>query len=373
MSDDPRTLGFLGGKPRVLRLGGMVKRDFKRRIVSIAGIDPVRLLGVEDRNLRLIEEHFDETVVVRGDEIIIAGSPRTIEQLTRVLERLIEIAGSGRSVTEGDVLTVIRGGKAEGEKIGALDDAIVYYSPVKRRSVVPRSVRQKEYVDAIRSHDVVFAIGPAGTGKTYLAIACALAALKDGAIERIFISRPVVEAGENLGFLPGDMQEKIEPYLRPIFDAFRDMIGQERVLKMIESGTLEIAPLAYMRGRTLNGSFAILDEAQNCTIGQMKMFLTRLGESSKAIVTGDVTQIDLADPGQSGLVAAREILDGVEGIVFVTFGEEDVVRHWLVRRIIRAFSAKSALLAARAERAPAAKESAAERAASSEAPPEKIE
>jgi phosphate starvation-inducible PhoH-like protein len=351
----------------------MVKRDFKRRIVSIAGIDPIRLLGVEDRNLRLIEEHFDENVVVRGDEIIIAGSPRTIEQLTRVLEKLIEIAGSGRSVTEGDVLTVIRGGKAEGEKIGVLDDAIVYYSPLKRRSVVPRSVRQKEYVDAIRSHDIVFAIGPAGTGKTYLAIACALAALKSGEIERIFISRPVVEAGENLGFLPGDMQEKIEPYLRPIFDAFRDMIGQERVLKMIESGALEIAPLAYMRGRTLDGSFAILDEAQNCTVGQMKMFLTRLGESSKAIVTGDITQIDLADPGQSGLVAAREILDGVEGIVFVTFGEEDVVRHWLVRRIIQAFSAKSASLAARVDRVPAAQESAAERAGGSGPPPEKIE
>jgi phosphate starvation-inducible PhoH-like protein len=351
----------------------MVKRDFKRRIVSIAGIDPVRLLGVEDRNLRLIEEHFDENVVVRGDEIIIAGSPRSIEQLTRVIEKLIEIAGSGRSVTEGDVLAVIRGGRVEGEKIGALDDAVVYYSPVRRRSVVPRSVRQKEYVDAIRSHDVVFAIGPAGTGKTYLAIACALAALKNGEIERIFISRPVVEAGENLGFLPGDMQEKIEPYLRPIFDAFRDMIGQERVLKMIEAGTLEIAPLAYMRGRTLNGSFAILDEAQNCTVGQMKMFLTRLGESSKAIVTGDVTQIDLADPGQSGLVAAREILDGVEGIVFVTFGEEDVVRHWLVRRIIRAFSAKSASLSARVDRDRPAQESGAEKADGSGAPPEKVE
>jgi phosphate starvation-inducible PhoH-like protein len=333
----------------------MAKRDFKRRVVSIAGIDPIRLLGVEDRNLRLIEEHFDEHVVVRGDEMIISGSPRRIEQLTRVLERLIELAGSGRSVTEGDVLTVIRGGAVESNAIGTLEDAVVYYSPVKRRSVVPRSVRQKEYVDAIRSHDIVFAIGPAGTGKTYLAIACALAALKNGEIERIFISRPVVEAGENLGFLPGDMQEKIEPYLRPIFDAFRDMIGQERVIKMIESGALEIAPLAYMRGRTLNGSFAILDEAQNCTIGQMKMFLTRLGESSKAIVTGDITQIDLADPGASGLVAAREILDGVEGIAFVTFGEEDVVRHWLVKRIIRAFSTKGAALAGRTSRGPAAR------------------
>jgi phosphate starvation-inducible PhoH-like protein len=328
----------------------MAKRDFKRRVVSIAGIDPIRLLGVEDRNLRLIEEHFDERVVVRGDEIIISGSPRRIEQLTRVFQRLIELAGSGRSITEADVLTVIRGGTMGYEKIGTLEDSVVFYSPVKRRSVVPRSVRQREYVEAIRSHDIVFAIGPAGTGKTYLAIASALAALKNGEIERIFISRPVVEAGENLGFLPGDMQEKIEPYLRPIFDAFRDTIGQERVIKMIGSGVLEIAPLAYMRGRTLNGSFAILDEAQNSTIGQMKMFLTRLGESSKAIVTGDITQIDLMDPATSGLVAVREILDGVEGIAFITFGEEDVVRHRLVKRIIRAFSTKAAALAAKSRR-----------------------
>ena len=327
-----------------------MKREFKRRVVSIAGIDPIKLLGVEDRNLRLIEEHFDERVVVRGDEIIISGLPRRIEQLTHVFERLIELAGSGRSITEGDVITVIRGETVESEKIGTFESSVVFYSPVKRRGVVPRSVRQKEYVDAIRSRDIVFAIGPAGTGKTYLAIACALAALKNGEIERIFISRPVVEAGENLGFLPGDMQEKIEPYLRPIFDAFRDMIGQERVVKMIESGALEITPLAYMRGRTLNGSVAILDEAQNTTIGQMKMFLTRLGESSKAIVTGDITQIDLADPAASGLVAVREILDGIEGIAFVTFTEEDVVRHRLVKRIIRAFSAKSAALAAKGPR-----------------------
>jgi phosphate starvation-inducible PhoH-like protein len=327
-----------------------VKREFKRRVVSIAGIDPIKLLGVEDRNLRLIEEHFDERVVVRGDEIIISGPPRRIDQLTRVFERLIELAGGGRSITEGDVITVIRGGTVEYEKMGTLESSVVFYSPLKRRGVVPRSVRQQEYVDAIRSRDIVFAIGPAGTGKTYLAIACALAALKNGEIERIFISRPVVEAGENLGFLPGDMQEKIEPYLRPIFDAFRDMVGQERVVKMIESGALEIAPLAYMRGRTLNGSVAILDEAQNSTIGQMKMFLTRLGESSKAIVTGDITQIDLADPASSGLVAVREILEGIEGIAFVTFTEEDVVRHWLVKRIIRAFSAKSAGLVQKAQR-----------------------
>jgi len=348
-----------------------VKRDFKRRVVSIAGIDPIKLLGVEDRNLRLIEEHFDEKVVVRGDEIIISGSPRRIEQLTRVLGRLIELAGSGRSVTEGDALTVIRGGTLDCDRIGTLEDAIVFYSSVKRRNVVPRSVRQKEYVDAIRCHDIVFSIGPAGTGKTYLAIACALAALKNGEIERIFISRPVVEAGENLGFLPGDMQDKIEPYLRPIFDAFRDMIGQERVMKMIESGVLEIAPLAYMRGRTFNGALAILDEAQNSTIGQMKMFLTRLGESSKAIVTGDITQIDLADPATSGLVVAREILDGVEGIAFVTFGEEDVVRHWLVKRIIRAFITKGASLAAKGARSSPGTGSAARDPDATGPPPEK--
>jgi len=329
-----------------------VKRDYKKRIVSIAGVDPIRLLGVGDRNLRLIEEHYDENVVVRGDEITISGSPRRVEELTGVLERLIEIAGSGRNVTEGDVVAVIRGGSAAAEKIGTLEERIVFYSPAKRRSIVPRSPHQKEYVEAIRDFDIVFAIGPAGTGKTYLAIACALAALKAGAIERIFISRPVVEAGENLGFLPGDMQEKIEPYLRPIFDSLRDMVGQERVVKMIESGAVEIAPLAYMRGRTLNGCFAILDEAQNSTIGQMKMFLTRLGENSKAIVTGDVTQIDLADPEKSGLVAVREILEGIEGIRFIVFGEEDVVRHWLVKRIIRAFSAKGPS-SARAAGAPA--------------------
>ncbi len=319
-----------------------MKRDYKRRLVSIAGIDPLLLLGVGDRNLRLLEEHFDERITVRGDEIVITGAPRRVERLTRVVERLIEIAGGGRAVTEADVIAAIGGDAAAEPAAPPAEAAGVFYSPSKRRSVVARSARQQRYVDAIRSHDVVFAIGPAGTGKTYLAIATALAALKNGAIERIFISRPVVEAGENLGFLPGDLQEKIEPYLRPIFDALRDMLGRDRVVRMIDSGVLEIAPLAYMRGRTLENACAILDEAQNCTVGQMKMFLTRLGEGSKAVITGDITQIDLADPAQSGLVAARGILAGIEGIAFVVFGEEDVVRHRLVKRIIRAFSARAA-------------------------------
>jgi phosphate starvation-inducible PhoH-like protein len=330
-----------------------VKREYRTRVVSMAGIDPIKLLGIGDRNIRLLEEHFDERIVVRGDEITISGSPRRVEQLSRAIEHLVEIAGRGRAVTESDVLAVIHGGRPEVERIQKLEDEVVFYSPTKRRGVVPRSVRQREYVDAIRSHDVVFAIGPAGTGKTYLAIASALDALKRGEIEKIFISRPVVEAGENLGFLPGDMSEKIEPYLRPIFDALREMIGQERVVKMIESGVLEIAPLAYMRGRTLNNAFAILDEAQNCTVGQMKMFLTRLGESSKAIVTGDVTQIDLADPERSGLVAASEILSGIEGISFIAFGEEDVVRHRLVKKIISAFTRREAKRAKLRAAAPA--------------------
>lgn len=315
-----------------------MRGEVKKRILSFSGIDPVKLLGVNDRNLRVIEDHFDQNIVVRGDEIILKGPSGLIEELTGVLETLIRIAGGGRAVTEGDVLTVIRGGKGESKRIADLKETVVYYSTSRRKNVVPRSVKQKEYVDAIHDYDVVFAIGPAGTGKTYLAIAMALAALKKREIERIFVSRPVVEAGENLGFLPGDVQEKIDPYLRPIFDAMREMIGKERVQRMIDSGILEIAPLAYMRGRTLNNSFAILDEAQNSTVMQMKMFLTRLGVNSKAIVTGDITQIDLADPDKSGLVAVKSILDGVEGIKFIAFGEEDVVRHRLVRRIIKAFS-----------------------------------
>ncbi len=320
-------------------------RQERKRVLSFAGVDPIRLLGVNDRNVRMLEEHFGRTIVVRGDEVIVRGPSRRVEELTEVIETLIRIAAAGRQVTEGDILTVIRGDKKESNKIGRLEDSVVYYSTTRRRKIVPRSIKQKEYVDSIHENDIVFAIGPAGTGKTYLAIAVALAALKNRGIERIFISRPVVEAGENLGFLPGDLQEKIDPYLRPIFDALREMVGKERTQRMIDSGIIEIAPLAYMRGRTLDNAFAILDEAQNCTIGQMKMFLTRLGVNSKAIVTGDITQVDLGRPERSGLVAVREILRGVEGITFITLGEEDVVRHRLVKRIIKAFSNVSTGLA----------------------------
>jgi phosphate starvation-inducible PhoH-like protein len=314
-----------------------LRRNDRKRILSFDGIDPMKLLGVSDRNIRVIEEHYGEELVVRGDQITVKGSSKNIEEITNVLERLIHIAKAGRTVTEGDVLSVIRGGEREMETIETLDEDVVFYSRTKRKGVVPRSVKQKEYIEAMRKFDIVFAIGPAGTGKTYLAMAMALAALKRKEVERIFISRPVVEAGENLGFLPGDLKEKIDPYLRPIFDAMRSMVGSTSMQKMMETGTVEITPLAYMRGRTLNDCFAVLDEAQNSTIGQMKMFLTRLGSNAKAVVTGDITQIDLSDPGASGLVAVKGILDGLEGIKFITFGEEDVVRHRLVKRIIKAF------------------------------------
>jgi len=321
-----------------------VKSKKTKKIISIEGLDPVKVLGIGDRNIRILEDHFNERIVVRGTEIILPGSGEGVEALKKVLERLVEIAADGHSITEGDILTVIKDGAEGLDGIEGLEDTVIFYSTSKRKKIVPRSPRQKEYIEAIKNNDIVFAIGPAGTGKTYLAIATALAALKNREIERIFVSRPVVEAGENLGFLPGDLQEKIDPYLRPIFDALRDMIGIDRMQRMIGAGTLEIAPLAYMRGRTLNNAFAILDEAQNSTIMQMKMFLTRMGVNSKAIITGDITQIDLVDPRRSGLVAVMDILADVEGIKFIEFGEEDVVRHRLVRRIIKAFTEKGARL-----------------------------
>jgi len=236
-----------------------LKKKSRKRILSLAGVDALKFLGAGDRNLELIEDHFEQNIVVRGDDIIITGDNRRIDELTSVLQTLISIAAGGRAVTEGDVLTVLRGGKSSSKGIASLDETVVFYSTARRKSVVPRSVRQKEYVISVAEYDIVFAIGPAGTGKTYLAVAMALAALKSGETEKIFLSRPVVEAGENLGFLHGDLQEKIDPYIRPIFDALHDMIGREKTQRMIDTGVLEIAPLAYMRGRTLNNAFAVLD------------------------------------------------------------------------------------------------------------------
>ncbi|HMA77096.1 MAG TPA: PhoH family protein [Candidatus Krumholzibacteriaceae bacterium] len=315
-----------------------MKERIKKRILSADGIDMVNMLGVKDVNLRFLEERFPGAITVRGGDITLTGDDEKIDRLAAIFENLISLARDGRKLSREDVEDIINGGKKVSARINQLEKSVVFYSPRKRKGIVPRSIKQKKYIEAIENFDVVFAIGPAGTGKTFLAIASALAALKRGDIGKIFVSRPVVETGESLGFLPGDLQEKIDPYLRPIFDSFSYMIGKKKMQHMIENDIIEIAPLAYMRGRTLNNAFVILDEAQNSTVMQMKMFLTRLGVNSKAIVNGDITQIDLSDYSSSGLVTVKSVLERVEGVKFIFFTEEDVVRHSLVRRIIRAFS-----------------------------------
>jgi phosphate starvation-inducible PhoH-like protein len=334
-----------------------LKDNLNKRAISIRGIELIDLLGINDENLKVLEEYFPDTIVVRGREIILRGPVKDVEKLTDIFRTLIDLVKGGHNLSRQIITQVIEGGKGESKKINDLKKSVVYYSTRRRKAIAPKTTRQKEYVEAINEYDVVFAIGPAGTGKTFLAIASALDAMKRGEIERIFISRPVVETGEKLGFLPGDLKEKIDPYLRPIFDSFTAMIGLDKLQQMIETGAVEIAPLAYMRGRTLNNSFAILDEAQNSTIMQMKMFLTRLGINSKAIVTGDITQIDLASQKDSGLVAVQEILGGVAGVEFIFFSGADVVRHQLVRRIIRAFSSAGQKTEAGPEKETAAGES----------------
>jgi phosphate starvation-inducible PhoH-like protein len=277
-------------------------------------------------------------VVVRGDDIILSGDGGQIDRLTAFFGEIIDIARGGRSISEQDYLYIL--GKGNGADNVATFEELEKQTVVATRrggSIKPRTPGQKLYVDAIHNYDVVFGIGPAGTGKTFLAVACAVAALKAKMIDRIFLVRPVVEAGESLGFLPGDFQAKLDPYVRPVVDALYEMLGTDKTVKLMENGTIEIAPLAYMRGRTLNNAYVILDEAQNTTELQMKMFLTRLGQNAKAIVNGDVTQIDLEPPTRSGLLAVQRILSDVDGIEFVFLGKDDIVRHRLVQRIISAY------------------------------------
>jgi phosphate starvation-inducible PhoH-like protein len=313
-------------------------------VLSFHGVDPLKLFGARDNLLQIVDRSFPGVVVVRGDDIILSGSRDQIDRLTEFFRQIIDIARNGRSLSEQDFTYILgRNGDRERESPSVEYSALerdVIVSTRKGLSISPRTPGQKRYLDAIRTHDIAFGIGPAGTGKTYLAVAAAVAALRMGAIERIFLVRPVVEAGESLGFLPGDFLAKLDPYVRPIVDALGEMLGHDRVPKLMENGTIEIAPLAYMRGRTLNDAYVILDEAQNTTEMQMKMFLTRLGHNAKAVVNGDVTQIDLDPPSRSGLTAAQRILRGVEGIAFVQLTQDDVVRHKLVQRIINAFDAR---------------------------------
>ena len=296
------------------------------------------LFGEADAFLKIVEESFKSKVILKSDGLEIIGDDLdNVHRGARALESLLNLIRSGQSINVNDVKYAIR--LSKGDKPVDLEKAVNEAIPVfsKRGIIRPKTPGQKRYVEAIKKHDLVFGIGPAGTGKTYLAMAMAISAFKSGQVGRIILTRPAVEAGEKLGFLPGDIAAKIDPYLRPLYDALYDMIPPESLERYIERNVIEVAPIAFMRGRTLNNSFVVLDEAQNATIEQMKMFLTRLGFDSKAVVTGDVTQTDLPPDKVSGLVDAQSVLSGIEGIAFVYFSREDVVRHELVQRIIEAY------------------------------------
>ncbi|MGA2757459.1 MAG: PhoH family protein [Solirubrobacteraceae bacterium] len=284
--------------------------------------------------LRALEERLAARVFLRGNLLTLDGEADALESGARVIAELAMLAPSGQPLDEATLSAVIGVLKADQAPAAVLDDVVWRHRAMR---VAPRTVGQKRYVDSIREHTITFGIGPAGTGKTFLAVALAAAALSRKEVNRIILTRPAVEAGERLGFLPGDLMAKIDPYLRPLFDALHDMIDPEKVSQHLERGVIEVAPLAFMRGRTLNDSFVILDEAQNTTPEQMKMFLTRLGFGSKMVVTGDVTQVDLPREQQSGLVVVADIIGDVDGVEFVRLGGEDVVRHRLVQRIVEAY------------------------------------
>jgi len=308
--------------------------------ISLRGVDTLRLLGHGDRYLNEISKNFKARIVARGNEIILLGEEAELKLIDRVFTELILMLNRNGELRHADIATVIEIVKRGESPEVALKQpanghpAIVY---TKSAAIKPKSAGQAEFYHATQKNDIVFAIGPAGTGKTYLAVAIAVAHLRDRQLERIVLTRPAVEAGESLGFLPGDFKEKVDPYLRPLYDALNDMIPADKLRRYLETMIIEIVPLAYMRGRTLNNAFVILDEAQNTSPSQMKMFLTRLGINSKAIITGDITQIDLPSKQESGLIQIREILAGIEGIAFVYLDDKDVVRHKLVRDIIKAY------------------------------------
>lgn len=295
------------------------------------------LFGIQDENLRSLERKLGVRIDARGTDISIRGEEIQIRLVEKILTELYGMLKKGYPVFGNDVERAVRiFSSNQGARLqDLLEDTI--FIPAKNKVILPKGLHQKSYMEAIRNHDLVFGIGPAGTGKTYLAVAMAVMAFLKKQVSRIILARPAVEAGEKLGFLPGDMYEKVSPYLRPLYDALYDMMDYDKIMHLIETGVIEIAPLAFMRGRTLNGAFVILDEAQNCTTEQMKMLLTRLGFDSKAVVTGDMTQVDLPAGRLSGLAEARRILEGIPGIAFQYFAEEDVVRHPLVSAIVRAY------------------------------------
>jgi phosphate starvation-inducible PhoH-like protein len=316
----------------------------RHTVVVPNSIDLVSLLGPADEHLALIEKAFDADIHVRGNRITLQGEPGEIALAERLLDELVTIIRTGQGISTETVERVLAMLRAETTQPGERPADVLSLNILSNRgrSIRPKTLNQKRYVDSIDKHTITFGIGPAGTGKTYLAMAKAVQALQGKEVNRIILTRPAVEAGERLGFLPGTLSEKIDPYLRPLYDALHDMIDPESIPKLLAAGTIEVAPLAYMRGRTLNDAFVILDEAQNTTPEQMKMFLTRLGFGSKIVVTGDVTQIDLPGATRSGLKVVEQILTGVEDVVFNRLTSHDVVRHKLVGRIVAAYDAHDA-------------------------------
>jgi phosphate starvation-inducible PhoH-like protein len=300
------------------------------------------LFGLYDENLRFLETLLKVTIRTHGNDLLVEGEGPGPDKVERLVEGLASLSREGYRVANGDVKTAAQL-VAEDSNVELRDYFLKSAAPRSsgKRQVAPKSINQRRYLDAIDQNDIVFGIGPAGTGKTYLAMAQAVGFLLAKKVTRIILARPAVEAGEKLGFLPGDLQEKVNPYLRPLYDALYDMLDAERVERLLERGTIEIAPIAFMRGRTLNDSFVILDEAQNTTSEQMKMFLTRLGVGSKAVITGDITQIDLPSGHTSGLIEAMKVVSQIDGISFVYFDDRDVVRHKLVQQIVKAYEAFS--------------------------------
>ena len=309
----------------------------EKRIILMNNQEALAILGRNDEHLRIINENFSGRVTTRGDEIVINASPAEAEQIEKLFSELLFVHRQGNTLTTHDVLYSLRMIKEGHEdKLHHMHSDIVLIT-ARGRQIKPKTLGQSRYLDAIRRNYITFGIGPAGTGKTYLAVAMAVFSLKNKDVERIVLTRPAVEAGEKLGFLPGDLQEKVDPYLRPLYDSLYDILGGDTYQKYMAKNIIEVAPLAYMRGRTLDDSFIILDEAQNTTPEQMKMFLTRLGFGSKMVVTGDITQVDLPAGKCSGLKHARMVLSDVEGLEFVELTESDVVRHEIVSRIVAAY------------------------------------
>ena len=301
--------------------------------------ETISVVGHHDKHLKIFEDYYHVDISLRGDQLYVFGDEKKAEIIREVLLALVDLHRKGKEITERDVLYAIKMNEQHRlkELESLFDERYKIIKTVQGKTIYAKTFNQKDYYRKIQDNDLVFGMGPAGTGKTYLAVVIGVALLKKNIVRKIILTRPVVEAGENLGFLPGDLKEKVDPYLRPLYDALYDVLGLEQTEKMIERGIIEIAPLAYMRGRTLEDAYIILDEAQNTTKQQMKMFLTRLGFNSKMVVTGDETQVDLPKPVKSGLKHAKEILHGVKGIEFVQFETVDVVRHTLVQKIIESY------------------------------------